>query len=172
MITRRVALALAPALFAAPARAGAGEWRLSAPRPIAFAVHDRHGRVHDVGSFAGRPTLAHFWASWCVGCREEFAALEALQRDMRGEGLRIAAISIDRLGWPVIDRTVENLGLAEVELFHDLNREATLATGVDRLPTTIVLDPAGREVARALGAIDWDARVTREQLRGLIAPRG
>lgn len=169
MITRRAALALLPALVAPAARAAQGEWRASAPQPVSFVVRDRAGRVHEAAAFAGRPAFAHFWASWCVGCREEFAALEALQRDLRDTGLRVAAISIDRLGWPVIDRTVEALGLTQVELYHDLNREAAQAMAIDRLPTTVVLDRSGREIARALGAIDWSAAATRDRLAKLLA---
>jgi thiol-disulfide isomerase/thioredoxin len=169
MITRRGALALLPSALAQPAHAAAGVWRDSAPTPVAFSVRDREGRMHDVASFAGRSTLAHFWATWCVGCREEFAALERLQSDLRGSGLRVAAISIDRLGWPVIDRTVADLDLKQVELYHDLNREAAQAMAIDRLPTTLVLDRSGRELARILGAIDWSAVDTRQRLAKLLA---
>lgn len=169
MITRRAALAALPALFAPAARAAEAKWLVSAPAPVAFSVRDREGRAHHVAAFAGRPTLAHFWASWCVGCREEFAALETLQRDLRDSGLRVAAISIDRLGWPVIDRTVDSLGLTQVELYHDLNREAAQAMAIDRLPTTIVLDRSGLEIARVLGAVDWGAAETRGRLSSLLA---
>ena len=42
-----------------------------------------------------RVTLLHFWASWCVPCREEMPRLDTLYRRYHEQGLDIVAIDMD-----------------------------------------------------------------------------
>lgn len=164
-----VALALLSALtIATPA--GAGELVPVAPsRAVDIAVQDRDGRDHGVPEISGKLTLLHFWASWCGSCRVEFPAIDALQRDLRARGVTVAAVSLDRLGWPAIDKTVDGLGIHEVALYHDRDREAAHKAGVVGLPTTLILDGSGREIARITGAGDWSDPALRAQLQDLMA---
>lgn len=166
---RRQVLAALAGLAVTPAGA---EWRVGNGQPLAFSVQDREGRALPGASLYGRLTLVHFWASWCVSCREEFPALQALQAEMGSEGLRILAISLDRLGWPAIDRTVQTLGIDGLALYHDLNREAARALSVAALPTTLVVDVAGRERWRHAGTVDWALPEVRSRLREVLAGAG
>lgn len=154
-------------LCAAAAAACAGELVARPPRPVALVVQDRAGRDLDFRQLAGKTTLVHFWASWCASCREEFPALDALQRDMGGEGFKILAISLDRIGWPKIDRTIEATGVRDLAIFHDRNREAAAGLGVVGLPTTLVVDAEGREIARMEGPGAWGDPALRARLRAL-----
>jgi thiol-disulfide isomerase/thioredoxin len=162
MRTALLALAL---LVAAPA--AAADLVESAPKPVTITVQDREGRDLAPISLGGKLTLVHFWATWCGTCRTEFPAIDALQREMRGDGVRVAAVSLDRLGWPAIDRTIQALEIREVTLLHDRNREAAQSLAVPGLPTTVVLDGEGREVGRIVGAGDWQDEALREKLRKL-----
>ena len=161
----RAALVALMLLVAAPA--GATDLVETAPKAVAITVQDRDGRDVEPAKLGAKLTLVHFWASWCGTCRVEFPSIDALQRDMRSEGVQVAAVSLDRLGWPAIDRTVGALEIHEVTLLHDRNREAAQALAVPGLPTTVVLDGEGREVARIVGAGDWDDEAVRAQLRTL-----
>ena len=168
MITRRTLLLAAPAaILARPVRAG--ELQEVTPRPVRLQVFDREERGHDLATLAGRLTLLHFWASWCGSCRTEFPALDAFQRDMAKEGVKVAAISLDRLGWPSIDATVEKLGIHDLAVFHDRDRAASRELGVVGLPTTLVVDARGREIARIVGAGDWASDDLRRRLLALAA---
>ena len=147
--------ALALFFVVAAGMASAAEFTASAPAPMNFAVYDRDGGAHQGAEFRSRITLVHFWATWCLPCRDELPALKSLQEDMRDERVRVVTISVDRLGWPAIDRTVEALGVRDLTIFHDIDRQAAKALAVDALPTTILMDADGREVARLRGQGDW-----------------
>lgn len=142
------------------------------PKPVAVTVQDRDGREHASSDWAGDLVLVHFWASWCGSCRTEFPAIEALQREMRQDGVKVAAVSIDRMGWPVIDRTLSALAIRDVAVFHDPDRQAARRLDVVGLPTTVVLDGRGREVARVIGAGSWDDPALRDRLRSLRTSGG
>jgi thiol-disulfide isomerase/thioredoxin len=161
----RAALLALALLVATPAVAA--DLIESAPKPVTITVQDREGRDLAPASLGGKLTLVHFWATWCGTCRTEFPAIDALQREMRGDGVRVAAVSLDRLGWPAIDRTVQALEIREVTLLHDRNREAAQNLAVPGLPTTVVLDGEGREVGRIVGAGEWQDEALREKLRKL-----
>jgi thiol-disulfide isomerase/thioredoxin len=164
MIDRRTLLLL-PLALAAPAEAA--EPVASEPRVVDVTVRDRDGRERRFTDLRGRVTLLHFWASWCASCRTEFPALDALQRDLRTDGLGVVAVSLDRMGWPAIDRTVAALGIHEVMLALDDDRAASRSLGVVGLPTTLLVDRDGREVARWIGSGDWDDPALRDRLRSM-----
>lgn len=168
----RVALAAFLLCAAAGARAEPPASRTLAPAGSgtpALVWRDRAGVARGPADLGGRLVLAHFWATWCGVCRSELPALDRLQQEMGDEGLRIAAVALDRLGWPVVDRLTTSLSVERLTVFHDLNRDAAQAAGVVGLPTTLVLDGAGREVARLKGAGDWDDPGLRAQLRALMS---
>ena len=166
-VTRRLA---ALAIFAAlVGPAAAGDLKTSEPRAVSIAVQDREGRDHGVGEISGRLKLLHFWASWCGSCRTEFPAIDAFQRDLRDKGVTVAAVSLDRYGWSAIDKTVDTLGIHEVTLFHDRDRAAAQSAGVVGLPTTLVVDAEGREIARVIGAGAWDDPDFRAKIEAMIA---
>lgn len=154
MMTRRTLLAGVALLLPAPARADATQ----------FLVHDRAGRGLAGRDLLGQVTLVHFWASWCASCRTEFPALDRLNKDLAPQGLSLLAISIDRLGWPVIESTLQSLNVPDLPVFHDLNRAVAQSLNIEALPTTLVLDRAGREIERLKGSVDWDAPAMREKL--------
>ncbi|WP_128916374.1 MULTISPECIES: TlpA disulfide reductase family protein [Bradyrhizobium] len=141
-----------------------------APKQIDYVVRDRNGDGHTAAQFGARLTVLHFWASWCVPCRVELPALAALQSDLGREGVRVVAVSVDRLGWDAIDRTTSKLGVRDLELYHDRDREAAVALGVAALPTTILVDAQGREVARMRGEGEWADPALRRELLGFASP--
>ncbi len=167
MMIRFVAMLCAMVMWTS---AFAADFAPSAPKQIAFVVRDRNGDALTVSQFHARLTVLHFWASWCAPCRVELPALAALQSDLGRDGVRVVAVSTDRLGWDAIDRTTANLGVGGLELYHDRDREATIALGIEVLPTTIILDSVGREVARMQGQGDWGDAGIRRELLGFAAP--
>ena len=90
--------ALLPLLFclflSVPATAAthAGE-----PMPD-FFVHTLDGRDLNLGDFAGKVVMVHFWATWCGACRTEMPALARFYRQHHREGLEVVAISLDEAG--------------------------------------------------------------------------
>lgn len=115
-----------------------------------------------LASYAGRPVLVNFWASWCEPCREEMPALQALA-DSGVVVLTIAVADRDADARRFLDQA----GVA-LPLLFDREQRISKAWGVRLLPYTVVLDRRHRVVARAQGVVDWDASAVREQLQRLM----
>ena len=65
-----------------------------APAP-GYEIHLFNGQAFGAGEGSGKVVLLHFWASWCVPCREEMPAMERYYQKHHQEGLELIAISMD-----------------------------------------------------------------------------
>jgi thiol-disulfide isomerase/thioredoxin len=113
-----------------------------------FVVRDAAGESTNLGELE-EATVVHFWATWCEPCREELPAL--LDLADRG-GLRIIAVSLDD-DWAKVhemlgDRRSPSLFLGSPDV-------AKRQVGVQTLPVTFLIGPAGVLRLRADGARDW-----------------
>src|SRR5712671_6752944 len=72
------------------------------PRPASFPAPDftlltLSGAPIHLADFRGKVILLNFWATWCVPCRMEMPALEALYQRHKDAGLAVLAVNLDML---------------------------------------------------------------------------
>ena len=60
-----------------------------------LSFKDAEGRERTLADWRGRTVLLNLWATWCVPCRKEMPALDALQADLGGQGFEVIAVNID-----------------------------------------------------------------------------
>jgi thiol-disulfide isomerase/thioredoxin len=141
------------------------------PRPVAqVVIRDASGHPQPLSGFAGRPVLLNLWATWCLPCVAELPALAALARQTAGgDGLRVVAVSTDRGGAPAVLRYFAAHGIAGLEVWTDPMGVATDALRVRGVPTTLVIGPDSRELARLEGPADWADPAARVAIGKLVA---
>lgn len=129
----------------------------NASRMPTLELERRDGSIDRLTGALDRPTLVHFWATWCPPCREELPALLALARrlDRSGE-MRIVAIATDP-SWSVVDSFLARDTAPHVR--RDPGQRAARAFGVTTLPDTYVIDAEGQVRLRLAGARDWGDEV-------------
>ncbi len=157
--------------------AGAGLGRLREtvpPRPLPpdLAFTDAEGAPQAMARFAGRPVLINLWATWCAPCVAEMPALDRLQAALEPEGLVVLALSSDRGGKEQVEPFYRRVGIERLGIWLDPRGAAARALGARGLPTSIVVDRAGRERARLEGAAEWDTPEFLAAIRRLTAPEG
>ncbi|GIX47180.1 MAG: hypothetical protein KatS3mg131_1391 [Candidatus Tectimicrobiota bacterium] len=150
----------------APALAPAAAAR--APFPVDFTLPDLQGNLVRLADTRGRVVLLNFWATWCPPCRAEMPALEALHRDYQKRGLTILAISSDVEGEKAVAPFVRRYGLTFTVLLDPRNTLGERLQ-VRGLPTTYLLDKAGRIAAYEVGIRDWNGSKMRRFLEALLA---
>lgn len=126
----------------------------------------RDGSKVAVGHEAGKVTLLHFWAVWCGPCRMELPAFVEFAKANESEKLRWVAVANDP-SFEVVDEHLRREGIA-MESLLDSTGATMNSWQVNAIPTTIVLDGSGKELARYVGAQNWNDRGKQDEILNLV----
>jgi thiol-disulfide isomerase/thioredoxin len=124
-----------------------------------LAFRDAEGRALSLADWRGRTVLFNLWATWCVPCRKEMPALEALQARLGGPAFEVVAVNIDTRDPDKPKAWLAEVGITrlayyadpQAKVFQDL-KAAGKAFG---MPTTLLVDPAGCDLATLAGPAEW-----------------
>lgn len=126
-----------------------------------FALPRFDGGELRLASLRGRVVVINFWASWCVPCREEAAALEAVWRRHRDSGLILVGVNIqDR---EAAARAFVGHTRTTYPNVTDATGAISIAYGLYGVPETFVIDRAGRIRSRQVGAVTVETLVEQIQ---------
>jgi len=125
------------------------------------AFKDAQGHDKTLADWQGRTVLLNLWATWCVPCRREMPALDALQAKLGNAGFEVVAVNIDTRDprKPLTflkDGNITHLAYYSddsAHVFEDL-KAAGKAFG---MPTTLIVDPAGCEIGNMAGPAEWSS---------------
>ena len=115
------------------------------------------GSTRPLAAYVGKGVVLNFWATWCVPCVSEMPALDALSRMLAASGISVLAVSLDHGGADAVKPFYAGHDIRSLPLLLDPHSEAMTALKLEGIPTTLVIDRHGREVARIEGPVRWDA---------------
>ena len=117
------------------------------------------GKLVTVASLAGKTLLINLWATWCVPCRTEMPALDALEGDMGSDRFEVVAINVDRGGDEKPKAFLQETGIKSLTYYRDSSmgvfnelKTRGLAFG---LPVTLLVDQDGCLLAHMNGPAEW-----------------
>lgn len=166
MSTRLTATLLAGVLSAGGAAAKDATlrpWPAQQPTP-ALQVTGLDGQPWDLASLRGKVIVVNFWASWCGPCVDE---LPVLGRLAGRDGVAVVGVNYKE----PLD-TIERFTSAHplpYPVLRDRTGAAFKAWTPGVMPTTIVLDRAGRARWRTVGEIPPDDTRLRGAIDALLA---
>jgi thiol-disulfide isomerase/thioredoxin len=117
---------------------------------------DDQGRDLTLGDFRGRVVVLNVWATWCVPCRKEMPTLDRLQARLGGKDFLVVALSLDRKGGEAVRGFYQEVGVENLAIYVDPSGKGSHALAIPGVPTTLLIDREGREVARKMGEAEWD----------------
>jgi thiol-disulfide isomerase/thioredoxin len=133
-----------------------------AERPLQvpeLAFRDAGGNERHLSDWRGRTVLLNLWATWCVPCRKEMPALDALEQKLGGPAFEVVAVNIDTRdpdkprSW-LKEVGIDRLGYyadPSAKIFQDL-KAVGRALG---MPTTLLVDREGCEIGTLAGPAEW-----------------
>jgi thiol-disulfide isomerase/thioredoxin len=125
------------------------------------------GKSVDVGS-GWKATHLVFFATWCPTCADEFQDLSDLDARWGEHGYRLIVVAVKARHSPErLARFVEDERPPGLLLFDHEGRAGT-RWNAEHVPTHVVLDANGKEIARA-GTVNEDII---EAITQLVAPSG
>jgi len=127
------------------------------------------GTVRSLADLRGQGAVLNLWATWCVPCVAEMPALDTLAAAMTGAGVAVLPLSSDRGGAAAVERFYARTGVKNLPVLLDPTGAAARALSVRGIPTTVLIDAAGRERGRVEGGADWGSAATIRMVRLLAA---
>ena len=120
----------------------------------AWTLEDPGGHPVRLADFHGRVVLLNFWATWCPPCRKEIPGLVALQGRYGAKGLAVVGVSISGEA-AAVGTFAKSLGINYPVV---LGTPLVMASYgcVEVVPTTFVIDRAGRISAIHEGVVDTE----------------
>lgn len=150
-------------------RAGVVEFK-EGQRGPGFRLAGLDGRSATLQDYAGKLVVLNFWATWCTPCEAEMPTLESLWQKLRGQGLLVVGINVDRGSpRPVIDPYVRGKKLT-FPILLDPDMRTAHAWRVASLPATFLVKPNGEVAGVANGAREWDSTEMVVLLETLLPP--
>ena len=133
-----------------------------ASRPILvpdLTFREADGKERKLSDWRGRTVLFNLWATWCLPCRKEMPALDALQAQLGGDAFEVVAVNIDTRDPDKPKAWLNEVGVNKLayyadptaKVFQDL-RQIGKAFG---MPTTLLIDGAGCEIGTLAGPAEW-----------------
>ena len=101
--------------------------------------------------------VLNFWATWCAPCLEEMPSLNRLQASRGSPQFEVVALSSDRGGRDKVEPFFKENSIDALGIYLDPTNKLARAFKLRGLPTTVVIDGAGREVGRLEGTAAWDS---------------
>ncbi len=122
--------------------AALGAGRAGAPAP-ALSVRTLRGDTLSLAGLRGKVVVVNFWATWCPPCRAEMPGFQSVWEQKQSQGLVILGLSTDDDGPVPVSGFVVQRGITYPVAMSTLETEH-LFGGINALPTTFLIDRAGR----------------------------
>lgn len=122
-----------------------------------FSLPTPDGEIIQQASFRGKYLFLDFWASWCQPCRAENPDLVKVYNKYKGEHFEILGISFDkkRENWikAIKQDGLEWVHVSDLKYF---DSELIQLYNIVNVPTTILLDPQGKIIAKNIHSHELD----------------
>lgn len=118
------------------------------------------------GSLKGKILVVDFWASWCGPCKQSFPSLEALHKKYSDRGVVVIAVSVDEKK-AAMEKFLKS-NIATFTVVRDAEQKLVEAAGVKAMPTSFVVDAAGRIVLAHSGFHKGDDKKWESTLESLL----
>src|SRR3984885_7517716 len=139
-----------------------------------LAFEDADGKPRKLSDWRGRTVLVNLWATWCVPCRKEMPALDTLQTKLGGPEFEVVAVNIDTRDPEKPKNFLKDANLTRLGYFSDPKAKIFQELkGIGRalgMPTSVLVDGQGCEIATIAGPAEWDSDDAVKLLTAAVKP--
>ncbi len=152
LVSALVVVGVAGSLLGIALAGGSGTPAQAQPMAPAFRLPAlaQSGQQVSLSSYAGKPLIVNFFASWCGPCQQETPLLAKFYRDERG---RVAMVGLDENDTMSNALSFTRAKGVSYPVGFDPQLTGASAYGVSALPQTFFLDARHRIVDRVFGAV-------------------
>ena len=125
------------------------------PNAFEFSYPDLEGKQVKLSDYRGKWVVANFWATWCPPCRKEIPDFVQFKKDF-GDKVEIIGIN---------NQDADNSKIEDFVFEYEINYPVVRANvyqpsefsrkNTRGLPTTVIFNPQGVEVAKRVGPMHY-----------------
>ncbi|WP_131537149.1 TlpA disulfide reductase family protein [Pedobacter nototheniae] len=134
------------------------------PAPT-FTMNTADGKPVNLTDYKGKYVLLDFWASWCQPCRQENPNVVKVYNKFKAKNFDILGISLDtdKAAWLGAIKA-DGLAWQHVSELKDFNGTTVKKYQVQAIPSSFLIDPNGKIVAKNLRGEELDAFLSKTLL--------
>jgi peroxiredoxin len=120
------------------------------PAP-SFSMKTIDGKSTSLADFKGKYVLLDFWASWCMPCRQENPNVVKAYNRFKDKNFTILSVSLDKdpAAWKQAV-AADKLTWTHASELSDFEGPTVRLYQVEAIPSSFIIDPAGKIVAKNL----------------------
>jgi thiol-disulfide isomerase/thioredoxin len=139
-----------------------------------LAFEDADGKPKKLSDWRGKTVLLNLWATWCVPCRKEMPALDALQTRLGGKDFEVVAVNIDTRDPDKPKHFLKEANLTRLGYFSDQKAKVFQdLKNIGRalgMPTSVLVDAQGCEIATIAGPAEWASDDAIKLIKAAVQP--
>jgi thiol-disulfide isomerase/thioredoxin len=124
-----------------------------------LAFRDGSATERHLSDWRGRTVLFNLWATWCVPCRKEMPALDALEGKLGGPAFEVVSVNIDTRDPDKPRNWLKEVGIGQLAYYADSSakvfQDLKILGRAAGMPTTLLIDPEGCEIGTVAGPAEW-----------------
>lgn len=131
-----------------------------------FHMVDLNGNSVSFESLRGKPVFLNIWATWCPPCVAEMPNIQSLYNKVDTDKIAFVMLSVDKGGSEKVKKFIDRKGYtfpvyqAAGPLPQEFYSQA--------IPTTFIISPEGKIVARQEGMATYDTQEVRDFLQSMV----
>lgn len=130
-----------------------------------FKMVDLNGKTVDFESLKGKVIFLNIWATWCPPCIAEMPNIHSLYKKMDPNKVAFVMLSVDEGGMAKVKKFIDKKGYT-FPVYMPAS-EFPQAFYSNAIPTTFIISPAGKIMAKHEGMAEYDTKEVRDYLNGL-----
>lgn len=130
-----------------------------------FQLVDLNGKVVPFNSLKGKVVFMNIWATWCPPCIAEMPNIQKLYENVGSDKIAFVMLSVDAGGREKVKKFIAKKGFTFPVYMPASEMPQEFES--PSIPTTFVISPEGKIVAKQMGMAEYDTKEVREYLQNL-----
>ena len=118
-------------------------------------LNDKNNEIN-LRDYKGKVVILNFWATWCAPCKEEMPSLDFLQKNRNFNNLKIFPINVGQEKKEKTLKFFKDLNIKNLDLYFDSPITLAKKFKLRGIPTTIIFNKKGEEIARVIGSTNFE----------------